>query len=118
MGGLLLVAPEHRLSLQLKAQELWLRDAGHDRAVWAELQRLAGLPYQDLLDESDELLHHRRGCLGQLSCTPCSSAAAFIAANALHELPKLNRRPLPRAGCSLCMPAARPCRCPPARSAS
>jgi hypothetical protein len=67
-GGLVVVAPEHRLSLRLKGQELWLRSrnsAGpaaqqqQDAAVWKELQRLAGLPCLDLLDESDELLHHR-----------------------------------------------------------
>jgi hypothetical protein len=61
VGGLLLMAPEHRLSLQLKGQELWLRDGEQDRAVWAELQGLASLPFLDLLDESDELLHHRWG---------------------------------------------------------
>ena len=74
MGGLLLVAPEHRLSLQLKGQELWIagsqqsrgaaaaggQQQSNDLAVWAELQSLASLPYLDLLDESDELLHHRR----------------------------------------------------------
>ncbi len=67
-GGLLVVAPEHRLSLRLKGQELWLRsqDSGRpaaqrqlDAAVWGALQGLAGLPYLDVLDESDELLHHR-----------------------------------------------------------
>ncbi|PNH12760.1 hypothetical protein TSOC_000242, partial [Tetrabaena socialis] len=57
-GGLLLVAPEHRLSLQLKWHEL--RAEGRATAqVCAVLQAVARLPYCDLLDESDELLHHR-----------------------------------------------------------
>jgi hypothetical protein len=68
VGGLLLVAPEHWLSLRLKGQELWLRSQDSNRtadmrkqdaAVWAKLQHLAALPCLDLLDESDELLHPR-----------------------------------------------------------
>lgn len=58
-GGLLLVVPEHRLSLQLKWQELWLKGDAASRAVCAELEALAAMPFLDLLDESDELLHHR-----------------------------------------------------------
>ncbi len=56
VGGLLLVAPEHRLSLQLKWHEL--RTKGDD-ATCRALDGLAALPYVDVLDESDELLHHR-----------------------------------------------------------
>jgi hypothetical protein len=55
-GGLLLVAPQHRLSLQLKWHEL--RAAGRSD-VCQVLDDIAGLPYMDILDESDELLHHR-----------------------------------------------------------
>lgn len=52
------MAPEHRLSLQHKWRELW--GSGEDAAgVCAELAALDSLPYLDLLDESDELLHHR-----------------------------------------------------------
>eukprot|EP00775_Hariotina_reticulata_P001980 gene1980-2302_t len=58
VGGLLLVAPEHRLSLQHKWRELWEDQA--NAALCDELQvLLKGLPYLDLLDESDELLNHR-----------------------------------------------------------
>jgi hypothetical protein len=58
VGGLLLAAPEHRLSLQHKWRELWEDPA--NAAVCDELQvLLKGLPYVDLLDESDELLNHR-----------------------------------------------------------
>eukprot|EP00775_Hariotina_reticulata_P004976 gene4976-5218_t len=58
VGGLLLVAPEHRLSLQHKWRELWEDQA--NAALCGELQvLLKGLPYLDLLDESDELLNHR-----------------------------------------------------------
>jgi hypothetical protein len=55
------VAPEHRLSLQLKQQELMLQGSEGSAAVGGLLQQLAGLPYVDILDESDELLHHRWG---------------------------------------------------------
>ncbi len=61
MGGLLLVAPEHRLSLQLKQQELLLQGTPAATVVGRQLQQLASLPYVDILDESDELLHHRCG---------------------------------------------------------
>jgi hypothetical protein len=53
------VAPEHRLSLQLKQQELMLQGSEGSAAVGGLLHRLASLPYVDILDESDELLHHR-----------------------------------------------------------
>eukprot|EP00798_Chlamydomonas_sp_ICE-L_P025429 gene25429-11089_t len=55
-GGILIVAREHRLSLQLKAIEL---RAKGDTQVCSSLNDLANLPYIDILDESDELLHHR-----------------------------------------------------------
>lgn len=56
VGGLLLVAPEHRLSLLLKSLEMW--DKG-DYKLDDQLQQLMAMKYQDILDESDELLHHR-----------------------------------------------------------
>uniref|UniRef100_A0A7R9V0Q8 ubiquitinyl hydrolase 1 n=1 Tax=Chlamydomonas euryale TaxID=1486919 RepID=A0A7R9V0Q8_9CHLO len=57
VGGIALVAPEHRASLQLKWHELCM--AGGKDAEVAALDRLAALPYLDILDESDDLLHHR-----------------------------------------------------------
>jgi hypothetical protein len=59
VGGLLLVAPEQRLSLQLKCQELALQGSTAGAAVVEQLTALARLPYLDVMDESDELLHHR-----------------------------------------------------------
>lgn len=56
VGGLLLVAPEHRLSLLLKSMEIWGKG---DHQLHDQLQQLMALRYQDILDESDELLHHR-----------------------------------------------------------
>ena len=57
VGGLLLVAPEHRLSMQLKRGELW-REGRRD--ICAALDELAlDVPYCDILDENDVLLHHR-----------------------------------------------------------
>ncbi|GLC49187.1 thioredoxin-disulfide reductase [Pleodorina starrii] len=61
-GGLLLVAPEHRLSLQLKRLELGVGQQKQDDEtadICTALDHLAAMPYLDLLDESDELLHHR-----------------------------------------------------------
>lgn len=83
-GGVLLVAPEHRLSLHLKYHELRLQFNKQQRqdtedekeekvegstklarareaalAVCSALEGVAALPYLDILDESDELLHHR-----------------------------------------------------------
>lgn len=59
VGGLLLVVPEHRLSLELKWHELRLRGDAASLEVCEELQALVAMPYLDMLDESDELLHHR-----------------------------------------------------------
>ncbi len=55
VGGLLLVAPEHRLSLQLKRDELW--DADPDAC--AELDELESMAYIDIMDENDVLLSHK-----------------------------------------------------------
>ena len=58
-GGVLLVAPQHRLSMQpLKWLELWAKGEEQQR-VCAALEAVARMPYLDILDESDELLHHR-----------------------------------------------------------
>ena len=65
----MLVAPEWRLSLELKYLELWGQrgDLGVD-ATLRSLQALFQLPFLDVLDECDELLHHR--------CVPAPTAAA------------------------------------------
>ena len=52
----MLVTPEHRLSLMLKRQELWEQGKPD---LCSLLDKLDSLPYKDILDESDELLHHR-----------------------------------------------------------
>jgi hypothetical protein len=59
VGGLLLVVPEHRMSLELKWYELRMKGEPQDLVVCQELEALAAVPYLDVLDESDELLHHR-----------------------------------------------------------
>ena len=64
-GGVLIVAPEHRLSLQLKWLEM--RRAANDleapsspaAALVTSLPKLESLPYYDVLDESDEILRHK-----------------------------------------------------------
>ncbi|CAN0502560.1 unnamed protein product, partial [Discosporangium mesarthrocarpum] len=63
-GGVLLVTPEHRQSLHLKKLEL-LRaraagDGGEIGDTAKEIEVVEGLWYVDVLDESDELLHHRK----------------------------------------------------------
>lgn len=53
---MLLVSPEQRLSLQLKQHEIWYKQ---ETEVYDQVQQVTKLTYLDLLDESDELLHHR-----------------------------------------------------------
>lgn len=66
---MLLTTPERRLSLRLKRQELWQQGR---KDLWAALGEVEeGLPYIDLLDESDELLTHRRGRRGGPTCICC-----------------------------------------------
>lgn len=55
MGGLLLVSPEHRLSLHLKQDELW----GVDPSTWTALAEMDLVNFVDIMDENDVLLHHR-----------------------------------------------------------
>ncbi len=55
---MLLVTPQHRLSLQHKWHEL-NRGTAKNGAVCTALSELAALPFKDLIDEADEVLHHR-----------------------------------------------------------
>ena len=56
-SGFVIVAPEHRLSLQLKIKELEL---GKMHNLATKVQTLVQeIFWIDILDESDELLHHR-----------------------------------------------------------
>lgn len=62
IGGVLLVAPEHRNSLHLKYLELALAGGIEDTStdLASSLLHLhSSLPYYDILDESDEVLHHQ-----------------------------------------------------------
>ena len=56
-SGFVIVAPEHRLSLELKIKELELGQM-HDLASKVRTL-LEESRWMDILDESDELLHHR-----------------------------------------------------------
>lgn len=66
-GGVLLATPERRLSQRLKRLELWEQwehsrrsGGGASDALWQGLLSLEqGLPWVDILDESDELLAHK-----------------------------------------------------------
>jgi hypothetical protein len=82
----LLVAPEHRLSLMLKRQELWEQNR---RDLCALLDSVAGMQYIDLLDESDELLHHRFQLIyawGNRMALPALQSRARAAQALLHAL--------------------------------
>eukprot|EP00899_Mesostigma_viride_P012818 jgi/Mesvir1/21537/Mv03978-RA.1 len=57
-GGIILAAPEHRLSLKLKWHELAAKPGSY--ALCRLLETLDNRDVIDILDESDELLHHRR----------------------------------------------------------
>lgn len=69
VGGVLLMAPEHRNSLYLKHLELALagaadttnngRNASQQACASQVLGLLQGFPYFDIVDESDEVLHHQ-----------------------------------------------------------
>ncbi len=54
--GLLLVTPQDLLSLQLKWHECQAQGLSK---VCDQLDRVSGVPYLDIIDESDEVLHHR-----------------------------------------------------------
>lgn len=68
---MLLVAPEHRLSLHLKWHELWARGDDAARATCGALDLVRAVPCVDLLDESDELLHHRWAEGGEEGLVSC-----------------------------------------------
>ena len=53
--GFFVVAPEHRLSLQLKVKEMHL--TGNNLSK--ELNEIVHSPWFDIFDEVDEILHHR-----------------------------------------------------------
>lgn len=55
-GGVLFVAPEHRLSLKLKWHEL---RAAKQTELCAELDILDAMKYVDVMDESDEVLRYK-----------------------------------------------------------
>ena len=54
--GFFVVAPEHRLSLELKVKELHL-DGQHEMSE--SLGKVVSNSWQDVFDEIDEILHHR-----------------------------------------------------------
>lgn len=57
VGGVLVMAPEHRNSLYLKSLELAI--SGSADLASALAQQLESWPVFDILDESDEVLHHQ-----------------------------------------------------------
>ncbi len=57
--GIMMVAPEHRLSLNLKLKEMLGSENLARSCMSQKLQYLCGGIWRDILDECDELLHHR-----------------------------------------------------------
>ncbi|KAG2492072.1 hypothetical protein HYH03_009568 [Edaphochlamys debaryana] len=118
-GGLVLVAPEHRLSLLLKRTEMGSKaQAGEeeDREAAARccsaLDELAALPYMDVLDESDELLHHRfqliYACGAPTGLPAVTERAGAVQAvlSSLSRLAASGRLPLPEGAAVLEAPSA------------
>ncbi|KAG2494612.1 hypothetical protein HYH03_007377 [Edaphochlamys debaryana] len=118
-GGLVLVAPEHRLSLLLKRTEMRLKaETGEavDRQAAAlccsALDELAALPYMDVLDESDELLHHRfqliYACGAPMGLPAVAERGGMVQAllAALSHLAASGRLPLPEGAAVLEPPSA------------
>ena len=58
-GGCLIMAREHRLSLHLKSYEIEKLGTTLSEATCVALKKLNDLNYIDMLDESEELLHHK-----------------------------------------------------------
>lgn len=56
-AGVVFVAPEHRLSLELKIIELYR--SGHTKLSAALKRRCHQIQFRDVIDECDEMLHHR-----------------------------------------------------------
>jgi len=89
-GGSVVVAPEHRLSLQLKWHEARL--PGNDALV-AELTRLdAQLHFHDILDECDALLSHRYQLIDAIGSATSLPAGSIRWAAAQVLLKALSRR--------------------------
>ena len=89
-GGAVCVAPEHRLSLQLKWHELRLSGSEASDPIRAELTRVeTSLPFYDLLDESDEVLRHKYQLIyawGGCKPLPAGSERWSVAEALLREL--------------------------------
>ena len=81
---MVLVAPEQCASMLLKCHELRARKGDASAAALQALEAVLQLPYTDILDESDELLHSRwevggqRCCHGPtLGCVPLTCTPLF-----------------------------------------
>eukprot|EP00854_Cymbomonas_tetramitiformis_P000643 gene643-1076_t len=115
IGGVLVMAPEHRLSLQLKRLELTVQQhaaPSHDEgtagdakeglaersAVRNQLAAMEALPVIDLFDESDELMRHKYQLVYALG-TPMALPSGPTRWGAAHALLlMIHRNPLQIAG--------------------
>ena len=91
VGGMVLMAPEWRLSLLLKRQELQLLPASVEDApaTVSSLEAMEGMPLVDILDESDELLRHKCAATGRRARPPGLTACARPA----RSLARLHQQP-------------------------
>lgn len=91
--GAVCVAPEHRLSLELKWFEMRI-SAGNDEdaasnTVLMDLQQIYGLPYCDVFDESDELLSHKYQLIyavGECTELPAGQVRWAACQGVLHQI--------------------------------
>lgn len=58
-GGALIIAPEHRLSLQLKVLEMHHYGSDEEKAIITAILDIDKFVFRDILDECDEMLHHK-----------------------------------------------------------
>jgi hypothetical protein len=88
-SGALCIAPEHRLSLQLK----WI-EGGTSPEIRKCLKGLEDFPFIDIFDESDEILHHKFQLIYAAgSCTPLPAAKErWVAAQAILNVLQQNSR--------------------------
>lgn len=95
--GAICLAPEHRLSLHLKWHELGLSSDEGSQKLRSELESISQLPYFDIFDESDEVLHHKYQLIYAVgNCIPLPAGkvrweAAGAALKQFQYIPSISR---------------------------
>lgn len=95
--GAICLAPEHRLSLHLKWHELGLSADERSQKLRSELESISQLPYYDIFDESDEVLHHKYQLIYTVgNCIPLTAGkvrweAAAAVLKQFQSIPSITR---------------------------